>query len=245
VEGERRERNMKAPPQYINLWEWNVLIILDACRSDYFEYLCNMWGRFTELEVESCDTLTWLTMNFPDKYPYVYVSGNPYCNSKIKVGDFLGGEHFKKVIDAWKWGWDERLMTVPPSRVTMFALPYICKERTIVHYMQPHFPSVGRTKVTFEAWRPDPLDTVVEGKTYPRSLPPASQVREAYIENLRIVLDEVKFNLLPKIPMDRKVVITSDHGELLGEYGYFFHPVTDDLRVKRILGRVFWFEVER
>jgi len=236
---------MKAPTQYVNLWDWDVLIVLDACRSDYFKKVNDLKGRFMELEVESCDTLTWLTMNFPYKYPYVYVSANPFCNSRIKVGSFLGGEHFKKVIDVWKWGWDERLMTVPPSRVTRSALPYICKERTIVHYIQPHFPSIGRIRITFEAWKPNPLDTVIEEKTYPRSYPPASLVREAYEENLRIVLDEVKNNLLPKIPVDRKVVITSDHGELLGEYGYFFHPVIDDPRIKRILGKVFWFEVER
>jgi len=236
---------MRAPTHYVNRWNWDILIVLDACRPDYFKKVNDLRGRFIELEVESCDTLTWLTMNFPDKYPYIYVSGNPYCNNKIKVGDFLGGEHFKKVIDVWKWGWDEELTTVPPCEVTRSALPYICRERTIVHYMQPHFPSIGKVKITFEAWRPDPLNIVIEGKTYPVRLPPVSLVREAYEENLRIVLDEVKCNLLPKIPRDRKVIITSDHGELLGEYGFFFHPVIDDQRIKHILGHIFWFEVQR
>lgn len=236
---------MKAPTQYVNKWEWDVLVVLDACRPDYFRKVNDIEGDFTELEVESCDTQTWLTMNFPGWYPYVYVSANPYCNSRIRVGSFLGGEHFKKVVDVWKFGWDEELMTVPPQRVTLSALPYVRRDRVIVHYIQPHFPSIGRIRIKIEAWKPDPLDTVVDGVTYPRRFPPAELVRKAYEENLEIVLDEVKRNLLPRIPKGRKVVITSDHGELLGEYGCFMHSVTDDPRLKRILGNVFWFEVRR
>lgn len=233
---------MKAPVQYVNKWYWDILIVLDACRYDYFVKLNPFKGRLIKLEVESSDTLQWLTMNFPDKYPYIYVSANPYCNSKIKVGSFLGAEHFKKVVDVWKFGWSEELMTVPPQRVTIATLLYIKRERVIIHYMQPHFPSIGKIRITMEAWKPDPLNIVIEGHTYPKKLPSAEIIRKAYEENLQIVLNEIKNNLLPRIPRNRKVVITSDHGELLGENGMFFHPA--DIK-HPALNTVFWLEVER
>jgi len=235
---------MQAPTQYINRWDWDVLVVLDACRQDYFIKVNNLKGKLTNIDVESMDTLMWLTMNFPLQYPYVYISANPYCNSKVRIRGFYAPHHFKKVVDVWDFGWDEKLMTVPPDRVTESALPYINKELTIIHYMQPHFPSIGKIKITLSAWRPNPLNTVIEGKTYPQHPISSNLIKKAYEENLRIVLNEVKSNLLPKIKRDRTVVITSDHGELLGEYGCLFHPVTNDQRVKRILGHIFWFEVE-
>jgi len=230
---------MKAPTQYIHKWSWDILIVLDACRYDYYEKFTPFKGELLKLEVESSDTQTWLTMNFPSRYPYVYVSANPFCNSKIKVGDFLGLEHFKKVIDVWEFGWDDELKTVPPREVTKASLPYLKNERVIIHYMQPHFPSIGKIRVTFEAWKPDPLNTIIDGVTYPKHLPPLDIIKEAYKENLQIVLKEIKANLLPKIPKNRKVVITSDHGEFLGENGRLFHPC-----VKHpVLNTVFWHEI--
>jgi len=236
---------MLAPSEYIHKWSWNVLIVLDACRYDYFVKLNPFKGRLTKLEVKSMDTITWLRLNFPDKYPYVYVSASPFCNSKVKVSGFFGGEHFKKVVDVWKDGWDENLKTVPPNQVTKHALPYINEDKLIIHYMQPHFPSIGKTRVTLEAWRPEPLNIVIKGYTYPEKFPPLETIKQAYQENLEIVMSEVKNNLFHHIPQDKKVVITSDHSELLGEHGYVFHPVINDSRFKDILNVNFWFEVER
>ncbi len=50
----------------------------------------------------------------------------------------------------------------------------------------------------------------------------AEGVKKAYKENLVIVLDNVE-NFIDRI--DGKCVVTSDHGELLGEYGRFGHEV--------------------
>jgi hypothetical protein len=232
---------LKAPTHYVHKWDWDVLIVLDACRYDYYEKLTPFKGKLLKLEVESSDTQTWLTMNFPFWYPYVYVSANPYCNSSVRVGDFLGSEHFKKVIDVWKFGWSERLKTVPPWEVTIASRPYLKDEKVIIHYMQPHFPSIGKIRLTFEAWKPNPLDTVIDKATYPEKYPPLHIIKEAYEQNLRIVLEEIRVNLLHKIPKNRKVVITTDHGELLGEDGMLFHPCIDH----PILKTVFWHELER
>lgn len=210
---------MSAHSQYAG--EWDVLIVLDACRYDYFERMNWIEGRLSKLEVSSSLTITWLKTYWPAKYPYVYISANPICNSKVRIQGYLGSEHFREVVDVWEFGWDEELKTVPPRRVTEAARRYL-DEKLIVHYMQPHFPSIGRIRIYPEAWKPDPEKPYVKGISsnwsYPREL-----VRRAYEENLGIVLEEVE-KLISSIEPDRKIAVTSDHGELLGEDGLYGHP---------------------
>lgn len=57
--------------------------------------------------------------------------------------------------------------------------------------------------------------------------------REAYLDNLRIVLDEVAV-LLENIDADT-VAITTDHGGAFGERNFYRHPVACPLsRVRRV-----------
>jgi len=46
---------------------------------------------------------------------------------------------------------------------------------------------------------------------------------DSYIENLRLVLDELGV-LLTNVDAD-KVVITADHGEAFGEFGFYAHQI--------------------
>jgi hypothetical protein len=219
-------------------------VVLDACRLDYFTKLNSLSGYLTPIEVQASCTINWLKHYFPGKYPYQYVSSNPFCNSITEVHGYFGRDHFARVVDVWKTHWDEKLMTVPPARVTKVATRYLYLYRkTIIHYMQPHLPGIGKTRVMYEAWRPSPGRTVVD-KTHPRSFEEVhlNLLRKAYEENLAIVLEEIRNNLLPRIPEGKKVVLTADHGELLGEDGMLFHPCG----VRHpLLNRVFWFELER
>ena len=77
-----------------------------------------------------------------------------------------------------------------------------------------------------------------------------SGLREAYRENLRIVLDYVA-----KLYMrfsEKKIIITADHGELLGEEGAYEHPngpidkIFNNLfsKRKKILQEIPWLKVE-
>lgn len=63
-------------------------------------------------------------------------------------------------------------------------------------------------------------------------------LRQAYEENVKAVFEEAR-NLVDELPGE--IVITADHGELLGEDGFFGHP-----RKKRFptLMEVPWLEVE-
>lgn len=66
-----------------------------------------------------------------------------------------------------------------------------------------------------------------------------SKLRLAYAENLNLVMKEVK-KTVQRLP-DKKIVITADHGELLGENGLYEHPRWIN---HPILTEVPWLELE-
>ena len=85
------------------------------------------------------------TTVFPELLPpsHIYISGNPYINSKVETAGFDAKKHFYKVIDVWDFGWDWRIGTVPPREINRAALRCYLKypgKRFIIHYMQPHAP---------------------------------------------------------------------------------------------------------
>jgi len=59
-------------------------------------------------------------------------------------------------------------------------------------------------------------------------------LEKAYEDNLRLVLKVVK-KMVNEMKLIGKVVLTSDHGELLGENGFYMHPSYLNLPEQRIV----------
>ena len=131
--------------------DWDLLIILDACRYDYFKkyYAFFFEGILTRGYSAGSCTYEWLLNSFRDKhFDIVYVSANPYINSITKINSFRAIDHFYKIIDAWFRYWDNYLGTVLPQHVNILAIKALRRyinhgKRFIVHYLQPHAPYVG------------------------------------------------------------------------------------------------------
>lgn len=252
--------------------KWDYLIILDACRYDYFSdiYESHFLGDLDKRISLGSTTAEWCNRSFPRRYSdVIYISGNPIINSRLKIRGFDAKKHFFKIIDVWDSGWDEELSTVPPKQINRFSLNFserFPEKRQIIHYMQPHEPYLSdrfSAKKMLKNRRYD--DGLSRLQTYLRripladlgnlllvrtgilnhlwelreafNLPPASimdairreygtdGLREAYRENLTLVLEHARMlcgDLLANTPSER-IVITSDHGELLGENGDFSH----------------------
>ncbi len=98
--------------------------------------------------------------------------------------------------------------------------------------MQPHYPFIGKHKIIHDGVKnlrnkkimekdsvnleeKNPWDDLAEGKV---SL---EEFMTAYTDNLKLVLKNVK-SLLPSL--EGEVIITSDHGNCLGEMGLHHHP---------------------
>jgi len=206
-----------------------AIIVLDACRFDYFSRLVGGYipgGVLKKrLSPGSC-TLEFLNNEFKGFYNCTVISSNGFLQDRlIEHPDgwrFNGPEHFKKVVNLFVHGWSEELKTVPPWEVNKAALENL-DDRMLIWYMQPHFPAIGKLKLIMnanqitQAWRQGKLSLSV--------------IRLAYEHNLRLVLSYVA-KLIDRLDHDL-IVITSDHGELLGEGGKFNHPCGSNLPILR------------
>lgn len=203
--------------------EWDNLIILDACRYDDFKAINEIEGELESRISMATDSPGFIRTNFngKDLSDTVYVTANPHVG---KIDDGV----FHAVIDSPLNDFSDELGTVPPEKVTEAALDVMERfpdKRIVIHYMQPHDPPIGeggreiRDSVDLTGWSPDRseekdhrlMNLLAEGEV------DLEEAREAYRENLEIVLGEVK-RLLEEI--DGKSVVTADHGEMFGESPY-------------------------
>ncbi|KXB07007.1 hypothetical protein AKJ52_01190, partial [candidate division MSBL1 archaeon SCGC-AAA382C18] len=139
---------LKKQEKLIQTTNWDYLIILDACRFDYFEQLYENYleGKLRKVESPGSQTWGWFTGSF-DKYyeDTVYISSQPGINSQQET-DYKASEKFYNIIDVWDWGWDDRLETVPPKKVNVGFKKAEAKhpdKRKVIHYIQPHAPHIG------------------------------------------------------------------------------------------------------
>ncbi|MHC5060903.1 MAG: hypothetical protein ACYTFK_07455 [Planctomycetota bacterium] len=254
---------------------WDYLIVLDACRYDYFEQIHGTFlkGRLEKrISLGSC-TNEWTNRTFPDYYDDIeYISANPQIAGELTVYGFCGGKHFHKVHEIWKNGWDNDKGTVLPETLTKAAIDIISNtpgKRFIIHYVQPHEPYLldeidapgydkgkvdrdraligsekygrfarlkkwlfknlfkiikrNRVVTNYHEWilrqllhmEPKCAMDAVRRKYGPKML------QKAYADNLERALEQVA--VLVK-HLAGKIVITSDHGEFLGEGRRYAHP---------------------
>ena len=146
---------------------WDYLIILDACRYDYFKRLYKNYDNLKEGKLEKrksrgSNTTEWLKKTFKEPMEDVtYISANPFINSKgMDLGEVKGsvkGEwnpkgKFKEIIDAWLTHWNEELNTVHPKDLTKLVKENKDK-KLIVHYIQPHSPYITSGEQSNEDFR--------------------------------------------------------------------------------------------
>ena len=188
--------------------DWDWLVILDACRYDYF---AKLWGRSKvepRLSPASCtlEFLEWL----PKIDNSVVITGHPFV--------FLYKRKFTEIIDA---GFDVELNTTPPwymTRVLKNRYAYVMQfKHKILWFLQPHHPLIGEPRLDVGIFSdpragelmPQARTSLMYMKAKMRGI-----LSKAYESNLRLVLEELE-KILPL--MQGKIVITSDHGEGLGE----------------------------
>lgn len=203
--------------------EWDYLIILDACRYDKFKEITELSGKLDKKISKGSSTEEWLKRNFSEYYEdTIYVSSNPFIASNDVMG-FNASDHFYKIEEVWKYGWDEGFGTVFPNEVTKAAIRIDKKfpnKRKIIHYLQPHAPFIGATRL---------LRSEIHSWTDPK-------VKKAWEDNLKLVLKEVK-RLLKKI--EGRIIISSDHGDC---FGYLLSGHPWGIYVKELV-EIPWFSV--
>lgn len=221
--------------------DWDYLIILDACRYDTFvkyrnvlDPIKNEHSLKKKISIGSC-TNEWIRKLFYNKKTeIIYITSNPMYK-KYNVE-----KSFKKVEPVWEYGWSEKDETVRPediNKATIKCLKKYPNERFLIHYMQPHAPFIGETKIAKKNKNKtlvlDIQDEVEYGKF------DIELVKKAYEDNLKLALKYVK-ELLPHLK--GKVVISADHGEAFGEKKIYFH--TDGIHIKPLI-EIPWLEINQ
>jgi len=219
------------PSQNIYTEDWDLLIVLDACRydmmlgvADQFEFI-NHVGSINSV---GSKTTEWMEKTFVEDYrddmsETAYVCSNP--NSE----KFLDPNNFKLLDEVWKYSWDEEIGTIHPRPVTDRAINAgrnSDANRIIAHYMQPHEPFLSKPDLGGREVA-DRIEESAEGdrsvwKQLEEGKISKEEVMDNYNINLALVLEDVEL-LLENISAEQ-VVITSDHGNALGEWGLYGHP---------------------
>lgn len=226
--------------------EWDLLIVLDACRVDALREVADEYTFIDEVDARwsvGSQSAEWLANTFTERHrppihETTYISANGYSGSVLKGGmtppanntipidlsrwSIVDETNLHRHVKLWETHHDDRYRSVLPFAVTDHAIHAgrnESTERLIAHYTQPHLPYVGR------AYNENRDPTEVEDRGYElleEGAASRDEVYEAYKETLRWVLDDVE-ELLRNIDAEQ-VVITADHGEAFGEWFAYGHP---------------------
>ncbi|NLV03628.1 alkaline phosphatase family protein [Haloferax volcanii] len=227
--------------------EWDTLIVLDTCRvdalkevKDEYEFITdvdkivsvgstsNEWmaNTFTSTYIDSVNSTAYLSANgyssrvFKERrYPEVHM-GTKHQPPSWVADEFCYPEDFLLLDQIWEYAPQDSPGHTLPEYVMDRAVNVgrsLNPEHLVVHFNQPHAPyiadAIGENRELKE-FEQSPFESLRQGTD-------RDQVWEAYIENLRMVLDQVE--VLLDNHSAEKVVITADHGEAFGEWGMYGH----------------------
>lgn len=202
-----------------SVWErdWDVLVILDACRVDALRTVVDRLedfpssGSVQSVISPASTSPEFMRTQFQDgpadeKGRSSLICANPHSDICVDTDDWA------HVNEVWRENKGDGLVrSVTPRPVTDAAIAAhrdIGSERMIIWYVQPHFPARNLDRHgVLRAMRDGDL-------SYDR-------VWTAYLDNLEWVLNDVSV-LLENLDADT-LAITSDHGEAFGEFGVYGH----------------------
>jgi len=217
------------------------LILLDACRYDYFEKL---YPDYLEGELIKCYnqgvswTYDWFSKFCRDMNDVTLFTAAPVAVHKWKEregGDYDPEEHFKEIPNWSEYDWDFEEGTATPQKINEVVRRKPARKK-LVRFLKPHPPFVntpleGPTKGSGKIQRTE--QALIKGEITEQDL------RDAYEKNVRVAF-EGAVDLIPDL--DGDVVITSDHGTALNESSYVFHARS--YPEMECINHVPWFEVE-
>lgn len=239
--------------------EWDVLILLDTCRVDALREVQPEYEFIDEVDsVLSVGSTSneWIANTFIKSYLKTikqtgYVSSNAYTERVLEKGIYpevhmdgkrsppcwntpptIGADELLFVDQPWRYAPDDSPGHILPRYITDRAIAVSREynwERLIIHYSQPHAPYIASAVAEdrdLKSFEDSPFAALRRGESF-------DLIWNAYIDNLRMVLDDIS-TLLNNLDADT-VIISSDHGDAFGEWGMYGHlPGMLSPHVKRV-----------
>lgn len=225
--------------------EWDLLILLDACR---FDTLFDIVDWYVVEKAITPETTTSRFLQHAQSASLfdncVYVSGNPQ-SGKHGVGEV------NKHVPMYDEGWDRTLSTVPPEPIYDRAKEFVREgESVVAHTIQPHYPHIceieGEIQPVPNGLHPAELefdynqDLKIQS-ILARGLIDLEAAKKSYEICTRFAWHQASRTALELAAEGYTVAITADHAELFGEYGFVEHPT--DVPIKK-LQEVPWIVID-
>lgn len=224
--------------------EWDNLIILDAARYDTYKETINSETDY-RITAES-HSRGFIRENFSegDWSDTVVITANPFYNEDQfeKLTGEKPSEKFETIFQVWNTDWNEKNGTVMPEKMvekTKIAQKLFPEKKKIIHFMQPHYPFIDSEidEPGFSGILNDEELEQVWERTEKGELEHKKTIN-AYLKNHNTASESL--NRLKNL-LDEKIIVTADHGNLLGEKGFYGHPGKSELELLR---KVPWDNLE-
>jgi len=198
-------------------YDWDMLIVLDTCRPEWVKTVSSEFefiGNVETIRSVGGRTSEWAAKTFQQaassERPVKYIYGSKYGD----IAEDLQNVETEFVNP-------DNYIYPPAHQITEATYRYLNLEtnpRVVVHYAQPHFP-IFRTLSD----RTD-VETISKSGVVKEHLSGTStnKIERLHIKNLRYVLFEIRYLIQQVGSSD--ILLTADHGQLLGEYGIVGHP---------------------
>lgn len=207
-----------------------AIVVLDSCRYDYFQEEVE---DFLSGELQPAYTSATATMNYiqtiwdKKQYDLTYITGLSAPTDHAferKDKKYRPSRHFSDFVHVWKACEKKELGAVPPEEITKAALRQ-SDDKMVVHYVQPHAPYIGEHRLRTEddtTWDESLHDIYEKIGRHDMNKKEISdrEIKKAYRSNLRRALASIR-ELVAQL--DRPIVVTADHGEMLGEGNRYIH----------------------
>lgn len=132
-----------------------AIVILDACRYDVFAEVYDDYlsGELTPAWATAGWTGQYVERTWTGQYDLTYLGAATHVSDhsfEFRDRDYRPSEHLDRIVQLWNTDWNPVYGTVHPEKVTDAALAEAARDgptRMVVHYMQPHSPYIGETKL--------------------------------------------------------------------------------------------------
>jgi len=229
--------------------DWDVLIILDACRVDQMDAVRDEYDCVRTVDSkwsQAACSIDWIDKTF-NEYPAEskqcgYITANPFANNDTPGAQSADLDEDKLAyfdpLYEHEWAEVDGIKTVPPERVSDYAIDAwrdrddLGFDRLIVHYMQPHEPYI--THPEWGSGDHEILEDLVEGEQDHAGQSvwkliennntdvTVDELWNAGVDNLQWVMDNIQNRVVEN--MDADIVLSADHGNAMGEWGEWHHP---------------------
>lgn len=217
-----------------------LLILFDAARYDVFKELYPDYFEGDLYKAHNGDetfTHDWFSHHCRGDLNCTLYTAAPVAvrNWSEKPTGYDPTDHFNRVIGFQDFDFDYDKGTSSPQKINRVVLEKP-DNKMFVRYLQPHPPFIGEpampwTKGSGKMQRA--REKISTGEIT------RGELMESYKKNMRLAFEGAE-ELVKEV--ERPVWITSDHGEALGEKGYYFHARGHPNLP--VLVEVPWFEVE-